>query len=199
MNKYKEYEVLDIIKLLTDNDPEEILKKWNTKKADTLIDLEKWNYPYYVYTFPVILEKETIAEITLVSLYGGSLNSEKPDLMLKYLGEEKYNKSYWAFSHDSYLDCYLTVLKEFELPEIVKGFRGKIFAGIDAEGDKFEFRLSYGNCDNEDDITDQERWLYGDYEYRFDGSIRVVTNPVNGWLLGEKINENINKRIESYE
>jgi len=194
---YNEPEVLDIIKQCTDKNPEQILLDWNNKKANTPLDLEKRDYPYFVYSFPLIVNNEEIATITLVSLYGGDLNSKKPNLMQKYLGHIKYEESWWAFSHDTYLDCYLTIHKEFELPEIVEDFYGGTFKTVDTNGKEFEFTVSYGRP------LDFEKHGYVYYQYtnkayRFlnnDINIQIKEDEIEGWKLGEKINENISKRL----
>lgn len=194
---YKEYEVLDIIKSCTTEDPNNILLNWNNKKANTPINLEEWNYPYFVYSFPVILKNKKIATITLVSCYGGNLNNEKLDLMQKYFGHEMFEKSWWTFSHHTYLDCYLTVHKKFKLPKITKGFFAQEFKSEDAEGNEFRFTISYGYPKNEDEIYIWEK--YTDFDcYKFDNqvNIQILDEIKKGWSLGEKINENIKKRVD---
>lgn len=193
MMKYKEHEVLDILKQFSDK-PEEVLKDWNNRKANTPIDLKKFNYPYFVYSFPLVVKDEEVATITLVSLYGGNLNSEKPDLMQKYFGGEDYENSLHSFSHDTYLDCYLTIRKSFKLPKIVKGLRGAEFLAQDALGKDFTFTVAYGYPDDEDDYS-LHRWR--DTKYRFDNDISIEVGKINGWSLGEKINDNIKVRVRN--
>ena len=195
--EYKEHEVLDILKSVSDN-PEKILLDWNINKANTPIDLKEWNYPYFVYSFPIIINNEEVATITLVSLYGGDLNSKKPDLIQKYFGHQEYEKSWWSFSHDTYLDCYLTIHKEFKLPKIVDGMNGKSFISKDVKGNNFEFMVSYGDPESEEDTHQHYIWVDGGY--RFDNGVSIKfkgSGPEEGWSLGEKINENIKKRIET--
>lgn len=194
--EYKEHEVLDILKSVSDN-PEKILLDWNINKANTPIDLKEWNYPYFIYSFPIILDNEEVATITLVSLYGGNLNSEKPGLMQKYFGHQEYEKSWWSFSHDTYLDCYLTVHKEFTLPEIVKGLSGKDFVYKDSKGKDFKFKVSYGDPESEENTYLHYIWVDGSYRFNNGVSIKIDKCDINGWSLGEKINENIKKRIET--
>ena len=195
--EYKEHEVLDIIKSCTLEDAEKVLLTWNNKKANTLLDLKKWNYPYFIYSFPVLLEDKKVATITLVSCYGGTLNREKPDLMQKYFGHEEYEKSWWTFSHDTYLDCFFTVHEEFQLPEIVKGFHACEFKSKDSEGNEFRFTVSYGYPDKEDESYIWNQYTNGDC-YRFDCqlNVQILDKIQKGWLLGEKINENINNRLK---
>jgi hypothetical protein len=192
--KYKESEVIDIISTITDKDPLEILNVWNDKKANTPLDLEKRKYDHFVYSFPMIVGDEEVATITLVSLYGGDLNSKEPDLMQKYFGHKKYNESWYTFSHDSFLSCYLTIHKDFELPEVVEEFYVQKFNGLDAEGQPFEFEVSYGFPKE-----GKNQHLFGQWvssrTYRFDNDVNIEVERMNGWLLGDKINENIKNRI----
>ena len=194
--KYTYDEVLDIIKSTTDTDPKEVLSQWIIKKANTPLDLTDYEYPLYVYTFPITIEGKDVGDITLVDLYhniGG-----RDDLMLKYFGKEDYDISWDCFSHDTYLFCYLTIRKEFELPEIVKGFCGDTFQCIDANGRPFEFKLSYGDPENEKDSYVYDQWV-DDRSYRFDNGVTIQVNKMNGWLLGQKINQNVEKRLIPYK
>ena len=193
--KYTKEEVLDILKLFTDT-PEEVLEKWEIIKANTPLDLEKDPCPCFVYTFPLVIEGKVVADITLLSLYGGNSQDIKPDLMLKYFGKEKWDLTFWCFSHDTYLDCYLTVYEEFDLPIISKGedgledLHGGIFKGVDAKGEEFEFKVSYG-YGNE---INYGYWKDGGYLFTNDVSIKV--KKMNGFLLGEEINKRIKERLK---
>ena len=84
--KYTESEVLDIIKSVTDKDPQEIFTTWANRKANTPLDLTKNKYDQFVYTFPITIEGKDVGDITLVDLYQDT--SGRDDLMLKYLGKE---------------------------------------------------------------------------------------------------------------
>ena len=194
--KYTELEVLDIIKSVTDKSPHKIFNAWINKKANTLLDLSKYKYPSFVYTFPIKIDDKEVGDITLVDLYHNT--SGKDDLMLKYLGKEDYDRSWDCFSHDTYLFCYLTIRKEFKLSEICKGMYGDIFKGIDANGSTFEFQISYGDPEEEKDGHYYDKWVNND-SYRFDNGINVKVNRMDGWSLGEKINENIKSRLISYK
>lgn len=186
--KFTEEEVLDIIQSATDKNPKEVLKAWVNGKADKPLELTNYNYPLFVYTFSLILNDEEVANITLASLGNGP--SLREDLMLKYFGREDYELSWWTFSHDTYLDCYLTIHKKFELPEIVKGFHGGTYKAKDAKGEEFEFTISYGDPVEEDDSYIYHKYV--DKAYRFDNDVNIIINRVkNGWSLGEKINKNI--------
>jgi hypothetical protein len=193
--KYTEAEVLDIIKCATDKDPQEVFTTWVNRKANTLLDFTKHQYNHFVYTFPIIVEGKEVADITLVDLYHNT--SSRDDLMLKYLGKEDYDGSWCEFSHDTYLYCYLTIRKEFQLPEICKGLHGDTFQGVDANGRPFEFKVAYGNPEKEKDSHYHYQWI--DKGYRFDNGVVIQVNQMNGWLLGKKINENVEKRLIPYK
>ena len=193
--KYTESEVLDIIKSATDKDPQEVFTTWVNRKANTPLDLTKYQHGNFVYTFPIIVEGKEVADITLVDLYHNQ--SLKEDLMLKYLGKEDYDKSYCEYSHDTYLFCYLTIHKEFSLPEICKGMCGDTLKGIDANGRPFEFQISYGRPEKEKDDHYYHRWKNDGY--RFDNGVTIKVSRMNGWSLGEKINENVEKRLIPYK
>lgn len=194
--RYKEHEVLDIIKSCSELDPVEALSDWNKKKANTPLDLSEWNYPYFIYTFPIIVKEEEVGSITVCKV--SSANLERDEFMQKYFGHKDYEKCYWTFSHYSYLDCYLLINKEFELPEIVKGFYGKDFIGKNAEGNEFEFTITYGHPSDEDDEYTFDNYTFDNHEYTtysFDSGINIkIQNIEAGWSLGEKINENIKNR-----
>jgi hypothetical protein len=193
--KYTEAEVLDIIKCATDKDPQEVFTTWVNRKANTLLDLTKHQYNHFVYTFPIKVEGKEVADITLVDLYHNT--SSRDDLMLKYLGKEDYDGSWCEFSHDTYLYCYLTIRKEFELPEICKGLHGDTFQGVDANGRPFEFKVAYGNPEKEKDSHYHYQWI--DKGYRFYNGVAIQVNQMNGWSLGKKINENVEKRLIPYK
>lgn len=55
-----------------------------------------------------------------------------------------------------------------------------------------EFTMSYGYPEDEDDIDSVEK-LIG-LTYRFDNGVSLEIPKINGWSLGEKINQNIKKR-----
>jgi hypothetical protein len=195
--KYTEAEVIDIIKCATDKDPKEVFTTWVNRKANTPLDLTKYQYGHFVYTFPIKVDGKEVADITLVSLSAHTHQSLKDDLMLRYLGKDDYDASWSEFSHDTYLDCYLTIRKEFSLPEICKGLHGNTFQGIDAIGRPFEFKVAYGNPEKEEDSHYHYQWIDGGY--RFDNGVSIKVNQMNGWSLGQKINENVEKRLIPYK
>ena len=198
--KYTEAEVIDIIKCATDKDPQEIFKTWANRKANTPLNLNKSNYPVFVYTFPIVVDGKEVADITLVDLSSHTGQSLKNDLMLKYFGKDDYDASWETYSHDTYLDCYLTIRKEFSLPEICEGMRGDTFQGVDANGRPFEFKVAYGypEKDEDSDMKLLQQWV--DKAYRFDNGVHItVNNKLNGWSLGEKINENVELRLIPYK
>lgn len=194
--KYTHLEVIDIIKSATDKNPEDILNLWIDKKSNT--PLEFGSHNHYIYTFPFLVNNKEVATITLTDLYN-NVNG-KNDLMLKYFGREDFNLSWDSFSHDTYLFCYLTIKEEFKLPEICKGFYGDTFQEIDANGKKFEFTVSYGDPEEEKDTHYYYQWADTKTSYRFDNGVNIdIKNQPNGWLLGQKINENIQTRLIKYK
>jgi hypothetical protein len=193
--KYTESEVLDIIKSATDKDPQEVFTTWVNRKANTPLDFTKHQYNHFVYTFPITIEGKDVGDITLVDLYHNT--GGRDDLMLKYLGKEDYDISWDCFSHDTYLFCYLTIRKEFQLPEICKGLHGDTFQGVDANGRPFEFQISYGDPKEERDEHYYHKWV--DKAYRFDNGVAIQVNKMGGWSLGKKINENVEKRLIPYK
>jgi ribosomal protein S7 len=82
--KYTELEVLDIIKSSTDKDPKEVFTTWVNRKANTPLDLTKYQYGHFVYTFPIKVEGKEVADVTLVSLYGSS-QSLTPSFVIDFM------------------------------------------------------------------------------------------------------------------
>jgi hypothetical protein len=194
---YTEAEVLDIIKCATDKDPQEIFKSWVNRKSNTPLDLTKNSYGHFVYTFPIKIDGKEVAHITLVSLSSHTGQSLKNDLMLRYFGKDDYDASWYTYSHDTYLDCYLTIRKEFQLPQICEGLRGDTFQGIDANGRPFEFKVAYGYPEKEEDSHYYYQWV--NKTITFDNDVTIRVNQMNGWSLGKKINENIEQRLIPYK
>jgi len=195
MDKYTEYEVLDIIKSCTEETPKEVLMRWNKKKADTPLDLNEWNFPHFIYTFPVIINDEEVAKITLVEDFS---RSDIHNFILKYLGAEDFDKTVYNYSHSTYHWCYLTFNKGFGLPKIVEGFYADTFKTVDAVGKEFDFRISFGYADEYSDKISEyiEDWGgYSTYWLDYNGIHIQIRGLENGWSLGEKINENIQNRL----
>ena len=193
--KYKHSEVIDIIKTATDQNPQEVLNLWVDKKSNTALEFGSHNH--YVYSFPLVIDNKEVATITLTELYSVS---GRDDLMLKYFGREDFNLSWNSFSHDTHLFCYLTIHKEFQLPELCKGFFAGKFKGTDANGRPFEFTASYGDPEEEKDIYVRYQWINDKTTYRFDNDINIdISVKPAGWKLGQKINENIETRLIPYK
>ena len=197
--KYTHSEVIDIIKTATDQNPQEVLNLWVDKKSNT--PLEFGSHNHYVYSFPLVIDNKEVATITLTELY--SVNS-RDDLMLRYFGRENFDLSWDCFSHDTYLFCYLTIHKEFQLPEIVDGFCAGKFQGTDANGRPFDFNVSYGYPEKEGESYVRYQWINDKTTYRFDNDINIdISVKFNsrpaGWKLGQKINENIETRLIPYK
>lgn len=193
--KYTHSEVIDIIKTATDQNPQEVLNLWVDKKSNT--PLEFGSHNHYVYSFPLVIDNKEVATITLTELY--SVNS-RDDLMLRYFGRENFDLSWDCFSHDTYLFCYLTIHKEFELPEIVKGFCAGKFQGTDDNGRPFDFTVSYGYPEKEGESYVRYQWINDKTTYRFDNGVNIdISVKPAGWKLGQKINENIETRLIPYK
>ena len=194
---YTEEQVIDIIKSITKKSPTAILKKWGTKDSNIPLDLSKYQYPMFVYTFPILIEEKEIATFTLVRFAYTGYDNMRKDLMRKYLGHTTYELTYQSYpNHETYLEGYLTINQEFELPEIVKGFYAQESSFQDKNGQDIKYRISYGYPVKETDyyICNDK----GDYKsYRFDGDIcvQIEKKEIDGHLLGERINERINERI----
>jgi len=189
--KYTENEVLNIISSLTDKNPDEIILNWNINKSNTLLDLNKTEYKSFLFSFPLLVNNKEVATITIADLY--NFHSGRDYLMQKYFGHVKYEGTYFTFSHDTYLDCYITIHKDFELPKIVEGFYGKTDKYLDAKGIEFEYTISYGYPDKEKDLRVYDSYIYKSYRF-LDNDIFIKVKIKNGWSLGEKINEHIKKR-----
>jgi hypothetical protein len=187
--KYTEKEILDILKLTCDN-PKEVLLKWNNNKANTPVEFGAHNH--FVYSFPMIVDEEEVATITLASLHG--VNG-RDNLMQKYFGHEDHEKTWCQFSHDTYNYCYFTHNKDFKLPKIVKGLRGQKFIGKDAKGNDFQFSVSYGYPEKESDSHQYHIWIDGAYRLDNGIAIQIEEKQIQGWSLGKKINENIKVRV----
>lgn len=197
--KYTEEQVLDILRLATDQ-PESILNEWSNRKDNELLDLTKYKYPLFLYSFPIIVNGEEAATMTLAELHNTGVDGRKDMLMSKYLTADIYNKSWNAFSHETYKHAYLYVHKEFELPPHSKddNFRVMESTFLDADGKEIKYRMSYGDSDveglYESYVDDNRLWK----SYRFDNgvAIQIEATDISGWEMGEKINESIKGRIQ---
>jgi hypothetical protein len=187
--KYTEKEILDILKLTCDN-PEQVLLDWNNNKANTPVEFG--THDHFVYSFPMIVDEEEVATITLASLY--SVDG-RDNLMQKYFGHEDYKTSWDTFSHDTYKFCYLTIHKDFKLPKIVKGMKGQKFIGKDAKGNEFQFAVCYGYPTKENDSHYYHTWISDSYRFDDGTAIKIDEKQIQGWSLGKKINENIKVRV----
>lgn len=196
--RYTEAEILDILKYSGFENPTSVFKSWNDRKSNTLpTDNEDINT--FLYSFPIIINEEEVATITLVSLYGTS-QSHIDNLMQKYFGTDIFNKSFMTFSHDTYLHCYLTVHKEFTLTDICKGFVGDVFVGKDSKNNEFIFKVSAGWPDDEEDSYLYHTYVDDNSSYRFDNGVHLTIPKIEqGWNLSDKIKENVTKRIRDYK
>jgi hypothetical protein len=198
--KYTQEQVLDILKLVT-KDPQSILDKWSNKKDNEYLDLTKYKYPLFLYSFPIIVNEEEVATLTLAKITNTGVDNQIDMLMSKYLTTETYNNSWFAYSHESYLHSYLTIHKEFKLPTHPEddGFFVYESTFVDNKGKVIKYRMSYGDTEIEglyEQWVDDSRW--GNWRcYRFDNgvNIQIETIDIDGWEMGEKINEVIKVRL----
>lgn len=188
---YKESEVLDIIRSVSNQDAEEALFHWNVRQANVPLDLSDYTYPIFVYSFPVIIDGKKVATITL----SRDNQSDNLNRIKKYLGYENFIFTYEAFSHDTYMYCYFTIHEEFELPNVCEGL-GKITQSVvDVDGNEFEYTMTIGYPSKERDISHSIN-SYKDV-YRFDNEVSLLVDYIkSGWLLGDRINKNIAERIK---
>lgn len=177
--RYNDDEVLDILKQVTDN-PEKVLDAWNLNQANTLLDLKKYQYSLFLYEFPVILNDETVASVTLAQFSNTGFDNLREKLMCKYLTPKDYEESWVSYSHDTYLHCYLTIHKEFILDKPYN------LSFIDAAGKSINYSL-YGLDDRYERPNDPQYWF--DNRFCID-----INDNFEGWSMGEKINEVITKR-----
>ena len=196
--KYTEDQVLDILKMVTDQ-PESILNKWSNRKDNEPLNLTKYNYPLFLYTFPIIVNDEEVATMTLAQLHNSGIDSLKDKLMSKYLTTDVYNNSWEAFSHETYINAFLHINKEFELPPHPEddNFRVMESTFLDADGTEIKYRMSYGDSDvpglHTSYVSERGEWR----SYRFDNdvTIQIESTDISGWEMGEKINEVIKVRV----
>lgn len=193
--KYTEKQVLEILELVTDQ-PQTILDKWHSKYDNTKLDLSKYEYPLFLYSFPIVVGGEEVATITLAEIQNTGIDSQRQSLMTKYLTSNTYQESWWAYSHDTYLDCYLTIHKEFELPKICEGMNGDTQQALDANGTPFQFTIAYGYPEKEEDSHLYYQWADGHYRFNNDISIKIDHRKIEGWSMGKKINEVIDQRTK---
>lgn len=195
--KYTHQQVLDILRLVTDQ-PETILSKWNNNQDNKSLDLTKYHYPLNLYSFDVIVDGDNVATITLAQITNSGIDGQRQSLMSKYLSTETYLSSWWAYSHDTYLDCYLTIHKQFELPGHPKDDNLRVLESsfLDADGNEVKYRLSYGDSEIEGLFAEWADDTYVWKSYRFENGVnlQVEDKPFSCWSMGEKINEVIKIR-----
>ena len=197
--KYNEEQVLDILKLVTDQ-PEVILNKWSNRKDNEPLDLSKYHYPLFLYTFPIIVNGEEVATFTLSELRNTGVDGQRDMIMSKYLTTDVYNRSWVAFSHETYKHAYLTINKAFKLPEHPEdsNFFAMESTFLDADGKEVKYRISYGHSEIEglyEQWVDDGHWSSWRC-YRFDNgvTVQIEATDFSGWQMGEKINETIKNR-----
>lgn len=188
--KYKESEVLDILRQFTDK-PKKVINKWNTDKSNNFKDVE---LNQYIYSFPIIIKGKKVGLVTLANLYSSGL--DRDDIMQKYFGHMHYKKTWETFSHDTYMFCYLTTYKSFKLDKLAKGFYGQTLTVKDANDIPFDFTISFGSPEKEKDMHLFENFARSSTSYSFDNDVNIkVDKPLFGWTLSDKIKDNIRERL----
>lgn len=185
-------QVLDILSLVTDQ-PDVILSKWCDNEDNKSLDLTKYNYPLFLYSFPIIVDGDKVATITLSETTNTGIDHERQSLMSKYLSTDVYRKSWWAYSHDTYLNCYLTIHKEFLKDDKFYVLESSF---VDEEGKQIKYRLSlelpYGNSKSKaKELSFEEGTCYHFYN---GVNLKIENTRIKGWSMGEKINEVIRIR-----
>lgn len=196
--KYTEDQVLDILKLVTDQ-PETILNKWSNGKDNEPLNLKKYSYPLFLFTFPIIVNDEEVGTVTLAKLHNTGVDDQTDKLMSKYLTTNVYKNSWPSFSHETYKDAYFHISKEFELPAHPKDDKFRVLHSsfLDADGNEVKYRMSYGDSDvpglHTSYVSERGEWR----SYRFDNdvTIQIQATDISGWEMGEKINEVIKMRV----
>lgn len=198
--KYTQEQVLDILKLVT-KDPQSILDKWSNKKDNEPLELNKYKYPLFLYTFPIIVNDEEVATFTLAQITNTGVDGQRDMLMSKYLTTDVYNSSWLAFSHESYLHSYLTIKKDFELPPHPQDDNFRVYEStfVDNKGKVIKYRMCYGDTEIPglyEQWVDDSRWSnWRSYRFDNDVNVQIEATDINGWEMGEKINEVIKVRL----
>lgn len=199
--KYTREQVLDILKLAT-KDPQSILDKWSIKKDNEPLDLTKYHYPLFLYTFPIIVNDEEVATFTLSELTNTGVDGHRDMLMSKYLTTDIYKRSWFAYSHESYLHSYLYIHKDFELPTHQKddNFHVHESTFVDNKGKVIKYRMCYGDTEipglYEQWTRESRRSEWRSYRFDNDVTVQIENTDIEGWSMGEKINEVIKQRLE---
>ena len=198
MEKYSRDQVIDILKLTAEK-PEEILKKWEINRDNTKLDLSKYKYQF-VFTFPIIVNNEKVAEVTLVELKYTGIDYLESFLMGKYFTTEIYENLYGAFSPETYLHMFLHAIKPIQLPEIKKGFFAYESSFLDNKGNDIRYTISYGYPKSKKNLDVYYKCIskIGDYDlYRFSDPyiyIQIEKKKIKGGSLGKEINKRIAHR-----
>ena len=203
--KYTEEQVIDIIKTITKESPDDILKNWKDKESNTLLDLSHRKCSNFVYSFPVIVGGVEVGMATLVQFAYTGYDNYQVDFMRKYLGNDNYEVSEQSYvNNNTYLNCYFTfIADQVELPEKVEGFHAYESSFFDVNNQEVMYRISYGCPSNENDRTHTEYRYdtpqYNSYILLNDMVIQIEKKEIEGYSLGERINENIKQRLDKNE
>lgn len=197
--KYTRQDVINILKTVSGIDAELVLNNWDSRRDNEYLDLNKYHYPLFFYSFPIIIDSDVVATVTLAQFTNTGIDHQESLIMSKYLTTYVYNHSWMAYSHETYKHCYLTIHKEFELPPHPKDESLRVMEShfMDSEGNQIKYNISYGYSEIEG--------LYNKYVfegrgtgcYRFDNdvNIQIEAQDIHGWSMGEKVNEIIKIRV----
>lgn len=181
-----------------------IIDNWQEKKSNELLDLSKYEYPLFCYSFPIIINGIEQATVSLFNFYCTGIDNQEKELVNKYLGYKKYNSSWVAFSHDTYLHCYLSINDELVLPKSTFLEDFYCFDGLfeDSNGEKVKYKIAYGNTETESDNKRHEALKYSYEDTGYDAyhflscgiTLMIEDKKFEGYSMGEEINKRIEER-----
>lgn len=195
---YTETDVLNIIKSVSDKNPEKALHDWLVEQSNIPVTGDIYDG---IFSIPIIFKGRRIATMTLLNIgdYGDTIYRNK--LMQKYLGVENHDGSYYAFSHDTYKFCYLTVHEEFKLPQLVKDFHVLESVFTLETGEEIKWRILYGFPSKEKDEHVFHQYMndrnYNTYRVMYDDvNMQIENTNIPFKSIKESINEKIKERTE---
>lgn len=204
---YTREQIIEIIKYHSPKlDGDKMISNWQNRESNELLDLSEYAYPLFCYTFPILVDDVLIAEITLFRINSTGVDYEKDLLMNKYLSTEKYEASWVAFSHDTYLHCYLSIFSNLTIPksDFLDTFYCYDGTFKDINGEIVKYKISYGDYDYDetDSITREKYFKYSREDYMYNVyhfldcgvTLMIEKKDFDGNSLGEEINKRINDR-----
>lgn len=207
--EYSEQDVIDIIKTHSKKlNAKKMIENWKEKLANSAIDSKaQEDYSTFVFTFPVIIDDNHVADITIIDLHTYGLESEWGKLIAKYLGAKDHEKSWKGFSFDTYLHAFLTIKgKELALPK--SDFSDDFFCYADTfkdiNGKEIKYTIAFGDLgsnprgneiEKASEFIDNKEY----YNYFFDDvivTLQIEKIEFEGNSLGEEINKKIKERTK---